>query len=109
MILLDYLPWLLGTLMLEIALVAALAPHALRRRSMLVAAAVNLCTHPLATLLQRFGWSDLLSLELLVAAAETLAYWRLVPLTAVRATVLSVLANLVSATAGMLLWAIMAR
>lgn len=105
--LLGYLPWLGGTLMLEIGAVAALAPGGVRRRAVAVCAAVNLCTHPLAFMLQRQGFADLLLLELLVTAVELLVYWRLLPLSALRCAVLAVVANLVSAGAMLVVWAIM--
>lgn len=109
MTLLEYLPWLLGTMMLELGVVAALAPRAQRRRALQVCCAANLLTHPLATMLQWFGWADLLSLELIVALVEGLAYWRLLAVSALRAGVLTFAANLLSAIAGVLTLALLGR
>lgn len=102
--LLAYAPLLLVTLVLEITIVGALAPRGRRREAWIAAAALNLFTHPLATLLAWRWGVDFLALESLVFLFEWLCYGRLLrigPLVALR---LALPANLLSAVAGFLLW-----
>lgn len=98
-----YLPTLLLTLVLELAIAAALAPRALRRRTLTTCAALNLVTHPLATLALGVWTTGWLPLEVTVTVAEAFGYRAVVPLGAARAWGLALLANAVTAF-GALLW-----
>lgn len=103
-VLLTYLPLLLLTLAVELAVVAMLSP-APRREALRACVALNLCTHPLATLL---GWSlptdETLVLELVVFAGEWVGYSRLLRLSPLRALRLALPANAASLLAGVALW-----
>lgn len=103
---LAYLQLLSATLVLELAVAALLAPRAprdQRRATVLAALALNLLTHPLATALSWLAGTSWLALELAVTLAELLGYRALAPLPWRRASALAVLANLLSALAGLVL------
>lgn len=105
----GYLPLLLLTLVLELLVVAALAPAALRWRSLLVCLFLNLLTHPVATLTLlgivpalwlgplSFGVGFWLAVELLVTLAEYLGYRIAAGLSRPRALLLAVSCNLLTA------------
>lgn len=97
----GYLTLLLVTLLLELLVVAALAPRALRRRSLLVCLFLNLLTHPLATLV--FVWQVSsepgvwLLIEVVVTLSEYLGYRIVAGLSVPRAALLTVSCNLLTA------------
>ncbi len=94
--LLAYLPWLLLTLVVEVLLVRMLLrrqEHAVQVRGLRACIALNLVTHPLATLLLWNFWHEFLSLEALVLLGEMLGYRLLVPLPPGRAFLLATVAN----------------
>lgn len=103
-VLLTYLPLLLLTLAVELAVVAMLSP-APRREALRACLALNLCTHPLATLI---GWSlptdETVALELVVFLAEWVGYSRLLQQSPLRALGLALPANAASLLAGVALW-----
>ncbi|MCA8963516.1 MAG: hypothetical protein H6838_09685 [Planctomycetes bacterium] len=99
--------WFTGfllTLAIEVPLVAAFAPRDQRRHTAGIAAAVQLLTHPLAWLAVTTGALDWWTIEVLVVLVEGAAYALAVgrPL---RAFGVSLLANTVSAAAGLLVLA----
>ena len=105
--LLLYLPWLALTLAIEVAVVAQVAPGREPRR---VCAALNLCTHPFATLLLVASRGASFGLcELAVALFEGLGYARLLGMPLRRAVPLSLAANVVSTIAGFLLAIVVER
>ena len=85
------------TAAIELPLVAAVAPSALRRRAALDSLAVNLLTHPLAWLSFGAGWLPWATIELLVLAVEAIAYRTVTRLSWPRALAASALANGVTA------------
>lgn len=99
----SYLPLLLLTLAIELLVVSALAPRRRRREAVTVAAALNLLTHPAATLLGCWWFVDLLSLEVLALLVEWLGYMRLLRVGPVVALRLSLPANALSGLVGLLL------
>ncbi|MCY2956123.1 MAG: hypothetical protein NT107_03690 [Planctomycetota bacterium] len=112
-VLFTYLPLLLLTLAIELAIVFMLSP-APRRDPLRACVALNLCTHPLATLLcwylpiESDGTFLLIELviELVVFACEWLGYSRLLSHTPIKAMRLALLANIGSLLAGLVLWAL---
>jgi hypothetical protein len=100
--LLAYAPFLAATILVEAALVAALARRAERRRLLAVAAALNLLTHPLATLLRWHLSLGVLPLEFAVVAAEALGWHAVAGLRPARALTFALAANLASAGLGAL-------
>lgn len=103
-VLLSYLPLLLLTLAIESALVAAVARRGSRRSAVSACLALNLLTHPMATL---FAWRwqvDVLALELLVFLFEWLGYAQLMRLRLVPALRYAFLPNLTTAIVGVGLW-----
>jgi hypothetical protein len=110
-VLLTYLPLLLLTLAIELKIVFMLSP-APRRDPLRACVALNLCTHPLATLLYWYLPSDnsfnsiFLLIELVVFACEWLGYSRLLSHTPIKAMRLALLANIGSLLAGCVLFII---
>lgn len=106
-VLFTYLPLLLLTLAIELAIVFMLSP-APRRDPLRACVALNLCTHPLATLLYWYLPSDgtFLLIELVVFACEWLGYSRLLSHTPIKAMRLALLANTGSLLAGLALFII---
>jgi hypothetical protein len=100
--LLAYAPLLAATLLLEAALVAALARRDERRRLLAVAAGLNLLTHPLATLLRWQLSLGVLPLEGAVVAAEALGWHTVAGLRPARALVFAAATNFVSVGLGAL-------
>jgi len=98
--LLSYLPSLLLTLAVECALVAAAAPRPLRKAAVTACLALNLFTHPLATLLSWYWVPGLVELELLVFFVEWLGYALLLRLHVASALRYALLPNLLSAVLG---------
>jgi len=107
--LLEYLPTLLLTLLLEGAVVMALARRSERALTLEVCLALNLLTHPLASLLAWHWQPDVLLLEVPVVLGEWLGYAQVLRCTLAHALLLSVAANAASWLAGVLLWAVIAR
>ena len=103
-VLVAYLPLLAATLAIELGLVAAAAKEVDRRRATTACAALNLLTHPMATLLSWRWQVDLLSLEALVFLFEWAGYAQLLRIRAVAALRYALLPNLLSAFAGIGLW-----
>lgn len=99
----SYLPLLLLTLAIELLVVSALAPRSRRREAVIVAAALNLLTHPAATLLGCWWFVDLWSLEVLALLVEWLGYSRLLRVGPIVALRLSLPANVLSGVTGVLL------
>ncbi len=99
-VLLGYLPLLLLTLAVELAVVAAAAPRSMRGRALAACLALNLFTHPTATLVSWWWSSDFIALELLVFFVEWLGYSLLLAVRAVPALRYAFLPNLCSALAG---------
>jgi hypothetical protein len=97
---------LAATVALELLVVRGVAPAPSRRRAATVCIAANLFTHPLATLLLWHWYADLLVIEALVTTLEFGCYVRLVPMAPARAFALALLANLLTAFAGLLWWAL---
>jgi hypothetical protein len=102
--LLAYLPALLLTLVLEVLVVRALTPRGGRGRALRLCVALNLFTHPLATLLAARAGDQLLAIELLVGCCEWLGYLQLLPARWPRALALALAANAASIAAGIPLW-----
>lgn len=103
-VLLSYLPLLAATLLIEVVLVAAAATRDRRRRAVTVCVAVNLLTHPMATLL---GWRwqvDLLPLEMAVFLFEWLAYGQLLGIRLLPALRYALLPNAVTALLAFAMW-----
>jgi len=100
--LVAYLPTLLLTLLLEAAVVAEIARRGERALAVQVCLALNLLTHPLATLLQ----SDVLAIEALVVFCEWLGYAQVLRCTLPRALWFATAANAVSWFAGVVWWAV---
>lgn len=99
----GYLPLLGLTLAIEAPVIAAAAPRRHRRATLAFCVALNLVTHPIATLLSwRFG-ADVLVLEAAVILAEWLGYELLAGLRTGAALRCAVLANLASALAGVVI------
>lgn len=99
----TYLPLLLLTILIEGTLVALLCSGRWRghRRSALVTSiALNLFTHPIATMLAWSGRGTFLQLEFLVIFVEALGYIAIVRLTPQRALFVSFVANVVTMLAG---------
>lgn len=103
-VLLSYLPLLLLTLAIESAIVAAAAPREDRRAALRACLALNLLTHPMATLLFWRWQVDVLSLELLAFFLEWVGYADILRLGKVAALRYALLPNLLSALAGAALW-----
>lgn len=103
-VLLAYLPLLAVTLAIEVAVVAAASRRDLRRRAIDACLALNLLTHPMATLLS-WRWSvDVLTLEALVFLFEWLGFAQLLRVGLVGALRYALLPNVLSALAGVGLW-----
>jgi len=104
--LVAYLPTLLLTLLLEAAVVAAIARRGERALVVRVCLALNLLTHPLATLL-RWQWQpEVLATEALVVFCEWLGYAQILRCTLPRALWFATAANAVSWFAGVVWWAV---
>ena len=95
----SYLPLLLLTLAIECAVVA-LAARDRRREAVAVCIALNLLTHPMATLLSWRWGVNVLSLELLVFLFEWVGYSQLLRITTMKALRYALIANFCSALAG---------
>lgn len=103
-VLLSYLPLLLMTLAAELAVVAMLAP-APRREALRACVALNLCTHPLATLCSWYVPAEAsLAIELVVCGFEWVGYSRLLWLSPLSALRLALPANVASSLVGVGLW-----
>ncbi len=95
--------WFMGfllTLALEVPLVAAFAPRGQRRLTACIAAAAQLLTHPLAWLAVTTGSLGWWTIEVLVVIVEGVVYAIATGLP-LRAFGVSLLANAVSAVAGL--------
>lgn len=103
-VLLAYLPLLATTLGIEVAVVAAAAGRDLRRRAITTCLALNLLTHPMATLLSWRWQVDPFTLEGLVFFFEWLGYGQLLGVRPVGALRYALLPNVLSAAAGVALW-----
>lgn len=103
-VLFAYLPLLAMTLAIELAVVAAAAPRDCRRLVLTVCLALNLLTHPMATLLSWRWQVDPFTLEGLVFFFEWLGYAQLLGLRPVGALRYALLPNVLSAAAGVALW-----
>lgn len=102
--LLSYLPMLLLTLAIEVAVVAALTRPPERRAALQVCLALNLFTHPFATLLF-WRWSmDLFVLEGLVLLCEWLGYLQLLGRAPLGALRLALSANVFSWLVAIAIW-----
>ncbi|MCB9883764.1 MAG: hypothetical protein H6832_02105 [Planctomycetes bacterium] len=99
-VLLEYTPWLALTLALEGAVVALLIRGEGRRRALQACIAINLLTHPIATLAVLEAGLNVVPVELVVIAVEVVLYRQILGLSTKRAITLGVLANLVSWGAG---------
>jgi len=104
--LLSYAPLLLLTLAIECRVIAAIAPRGERRNYLAVCLALNLLTHPLATLLSWRWGADILLIEGLVLLVEWLGYARLLGLSTVRSLWCSFATNLCSAAIAFVLWSV---
>ena len=102
--LISYLPALLLTLLIEALVVLGIARRDRRRLALQVCLALNLFTHPFATLMSWRWQVDIVSLELLVFLCEWLGYASLLRIRALPALGYSAAANLASALAGIGLW-----
>jgi len=103
-VLLAYLPLLAATLAIEVAVVAAASKRDLRRRAIAACLALNLLTHPMATLLS-WRWNvDVLALEALVFLFEWVGFAQLLRIGLFAALRYTLLPNLLSALAGFGLW-----
>lgn len=103
-VLLSYLPLLAATLALETATVAAIGKRGERRRAVLACIALNLLTHPMATLLV-WRWNvDPLALEAFVFLFEWLGFAQLLRIGLFAALRYALLPNVLSALAGFGLW-----
>lgn len=103
-VLLSYAPLLLLTIAVELAVVAAMSPRGKRNDVLAACVALNLVTHPLATLLSWRWGADMLSLELLVFSFEWIGYSRLLHRGTLPALRLAFFANLGSVLAGIGVW-----
>jgi len=103
-VLLSYAPLLLLTIAIELTVVAAMSPRGRRKDVLAVCLALNLITHPLATLMSWRLGADFVSLEVLVFFCEWLGYSRVLRLATLPALRLAFFANLCSALAGIGLW-----
>ncbi|MCA8970166.1 MAG: hypothetical protein KDC95_10295 [Planctomycetes bacterium] len=99
-VLLEYTPWLALTLALECAVVALLIRGAGRQRALRACIAINLLTHPIATLAVLEAGFNVVPVELVVIVVEVVLYHQILRLRATRAIMLGVVANLVSWGAG---------
>lgn len=102
--LLSYLPWLLLTLVLEGAIVVAAAPRGHRSSALRACLALNLLTHPTATLLSWRWHIDPLALALLEFLFEWLGYRQLLDTPTSRSLRLAFSANLFSGAVHFALW-----
>lgn len=103
-ILFSYLPLLLLTLVLEFLVVRMLTRPPERAQAQKVCLALNLFTHPVATILL-WQWSlGVLLVEVLVLLCEWLGYMQLLGRTPGRALGLALAANLVTWIAATLIW-----
>ena len=98
--LVGYLPALAVTLGLESLVVLSLSPGGRRRRALHCCLALNLFTHPLATLILLHANAPLALLEVVIVGVEYLGYRKLAGLGPRRAILLAVVANVISAVAG---------
>ena len=107
-VLANYLPLLLATLVIELAIARAFVAgthlvRSVRRRTLLVCIAANLLTHPVVTL---WTWQvpiAWLPLEILALLVELFVYLRIVPLHAGRAVLIAVCANFATAALALVL------
>jgi len=100
----GYLPLLLLTIVLELAVVSLLAPRGARWRFVATGLFLNLLTHPLgylALLWARGGW---MAIELLIALGEAVGYRGVARASWPRAVLLAVSSNLVTATVALFLY-----
>lgn len=105
----SYLPLLALTLALELAIVAAATRGPERAMALRVCAALNLLTHPLATLLAWRWHVDVVLLELAVLGIEWLGYRDLLHCSLLRALRLALSANIASWLAGIAAWIWLSR
>lgn len=103
-VLLSYLPLLAATLAIELAVVAAAAPRGVRRRALTVCVALNLLTHPMATLLCWRWQVDPISLEGLVFLFEWVGYSQLLRIGPLAALRYSLVPNVLSTLAAFAWW-----
>lgn len=101
----SYMPLLLVTLALECGYVWLVAPRERRPEVVLVCVAANLMSHPTATALSWYRLADVFSLELAALLFEWLVYSRLLGIGLLPALRYAFYANLISALAGVALWA----
>lgn len=101
---LAYAPLLLLTLAIEALLVAVAAPRERRRPAVCACLALNLLTHPMATLLSWRWQVDVFSLEAMVFLFEWLGYAQLLRVGALPALRYAFLPNLATAIVGVGLW-----
>ena len=99
----GYLPYLTLTLGLESLVVLSLSPRGQRRRAFHACLALNLLTHPLATLVILQANAPFSLLQVVIIGVEYLGYRSLVGLGAPRAICLAVLANSLSAVVEILM------
>jgi len=102
--LLSYAPWLLLTLVLEGAVVAASAPRGHRGAALRACLALNLLIHPTATLLAWRWHIDPLSLALLEFLFEWLGYRQLLDIPTSSSLALAAMANLICGAVTLALW-----
>lgn len=95
--------WLV-TLTIELPVVAACAPHGMRRRSAIDALLANTCTHPLAWIAVAHHPGAWLPVEGAVMVAEALAYGCVTGMPWRRAACAAALANGVTAALSLLWW-----
>ncbi len=100
---LGYLLFLAATLLIELPLAAALAGVGRRRETLHAALALNLLTHPVATAVAILAPAVWLPVELVVILVEAQGYSTLAGLTTSRALLVALVANFVSAIAGITL------
>ena len=79
-----------------------LAPAKQRRLVILVAALLNLFTHPLATVAYLQGWGSFTTVEIGVVLVEFLGYWIVGGLRLSRAAAIALVANLPTAALSLL-------
>ena len=99
----GYLPLLLMTVAIELAVVLLLAPRAARRRFVATCICLNLLTHPLGCLVTLGAAGAWLPIELAISGCEAVGYRAVAGATWPRAVLLAVSTNLITATVALLL------
>jgi len=97
----SYAPWLALAVVIE-APILWLGLKQPFLRTLLYALLINGITHPMAWWFVEFRGANLWTVELVVAAVETLLIWHAFKVTVGRALIWSIAANAMSAGAGLL-------